>query len=534
MARVIKVIRWEDDYLNGVFTGIEWQLVDWLQLVADYDGTGINSGIKLFLPEGFLPWEMKLSSNIQFFSSSDTPNRDNMTLGLQVTMPMWQSKSSMKRRVEEVSLKNNISEQEVHSKSPTLVLNRSENIKESNLYLKNNRNKSPEVKPALLKQQISNTFIHKGFENIQITQVADILYLSFENNIYNQNEVEALSVAFSLISSRYDGRFKVFLLNNKLPVLLAEGKSEHWHNYIGGKSISPNINFVTNGVKAAYSSVLWSGEVAASGSWLPRVNFSPNLRSTIGTEWGVFDYSLALGTNLTIDLWQGAVFDIRHLLPVLASDDAGKYKRPVEKHRNEIDRILIHQAFQLPFNLFSQFSGGLLYSKYRGVLNETQWQSSSGKHKVSFKVGEFTHRDTKFKASPKLAYYRLQMPSLNWNIELHTGEYFRGDRGFGISSKHWFDNFSLSVNYNNTDEEFAGLSLSFPLGMSKSMKPKYVQITGTDEWSFNQKTRISGNANYLSPNSVWQPSLQHDISRGYMNRDRLSREYIESKLYMLK
>ena len=127
----------------------------------------------------------------------------------------------------------------------------------------------------------------------------------------------------------------------------------------------------------------WLSEAQASADFVPRFIFSPHLYSNLGTELGVFDYSLALSSNVQVPLWSGGVVDLRHLLPIMHSDsyDDGEYFAR-ERHKSEVDRILFHQAFALPVGIVTQFTLGQVYKSYLGILNETRWQSPSGKHRI--------------------------------------------------------------------------------------------------------------------------------------------------------
>ena len=79
-----------------------------------------------------------------------------------------------------------------------------------------------------------------------------------------------------------------------------------------------------------------------------RVTLAPGLRSAVATEYGVFDYSVALEVGVEVPLWTGASIEARHSIPVSNSDDFDDGKVfGRDRHRAVTDRVLLHQAVPL-------------------------------------------------------------------------------------------------------------------------------------------------------------------------------------------
>ncbi|GAA4874794.1 YjbH domain-containing protein [Ferrimonas pelagia] len=555
-----------EDYLSGVFGGVEYQAFDWLQLVADHDGTGANVGLKLSSPQGWLPDRWRLDTVIQGYSNSETHNRDNGYAGVQLTIPLTSGTRSSVAEKQRAQARYGAKEPSGTPRSsvspqsppkpdktrPAPNANATPNAESHYLsavergQLANGRSASP-IQPNGAESSHSGSAIDvterllkalgdEGFENIRIQQHDGKLAVAAENNLYSWNEMDAIGAILAQISDIYADDFEFYLLNNRIPVMKIEGNGDGYAAFLGENHTvaEQQLSVQTFDVGREYGQVGWDSGYQYSGAWVPRINLAPNLRSTIGTEWGVFDYSLALGTNLVMDMWKGASVDVRHLLPVSASDDPKASNRPVAEHVSEIDRALIHQAVSLPYGVFTQFSAGLVYSDYFGVQNESKWQSPSGRHAFRFNGGYFEHRDLDYTMTPSLGYYRYARADWDWAFEAHTGEYLYGDSGYGVRSIHWFGDTQVSIEFNQTTSTFAGLYFSFPLGPQRNMRPRGFQVTGTDQWRWGYYTRADSGVNYLSPFSIQQLDLQHSIDRVYFNRDRLSPEYIRANVKRLR
>jgi hypothetical protein len=267
------------------------------------------------------------------------------------------------------------------------------------------------------------------------------------------------------------------------------------------------------------------------------VIFSPSLYSTIGSEYGVFDYSLALSTNVQVPVWKGGLVDVRHMLPLSHSDDYADGERfGQDRHTRTVDRILLHQGIALPAGMLAQVSVGQIASHYQGGTSEWRWQSTQGTHKLGFEASYYRDKrdDNADVVKPMLAHYRYYIDQYDWALEANAGQYWAGDKGFTVTSKHWFGDTSVNLYYQKTDKSFAGLSLSIPLSFRKDMSPAPLQIRGIEQWTYGYRTMVNNPSNDLNGSLAATSDLQNSIDRNYYNRDRLSASYINANLLRLK
>ncbi len=545
------------DYLQGPFVGIEWQPTQWLQFVGDYDGTGVNSGIKIFSADNWLPAHWKANFTYQAYSNSATDNRDNSWFGLGLTLPLATGMNAQRYTQHGVNEWQPLTNEQQQALAAQVSNSKEKQVVQQQAELPALSGFTEKEQKKQRTAQLLTTLVEYGFENVRLGWRAETLVVSLENNLFNWNELDALGVALGLITEqRLAQSFEFYLLNNQIPVLKVTGNSEQFRNYLQQTAEQPvrahGLSIASHDL--AMQGIVWSARKQAASSFVPRLIFSPHLRSALGTELGVFDYSLALSSNVQLPLWKGAVLDVRHLLPVMHSDsyDDGEYFAD-SRHKSEVDRILFHQAFALPGGIVTQLSLGQIYKSYRGLLNETYWQSTSGLHRVKAEVGHFSNKDDDYDYRPLLLSYRYFVRALELALEGSYGQHWAGDLGGSLSLKQWFGDMSVNITYQNTkcdnaktqyacandgyatQHEYAGLTFQFPLGTRKNSAPAYgVQIKTQEQWGYGYRSRINNDANYIGGNRAGRSNLQYNIEQQYFNRDRLSKSYIESNMQRLR
>lgn len=540
-------------YLQGAFAGVEWQPTEWLQFVGDYDGTGMNAGFKLFSADSWLPSGWKANVTYQAYSQSNTKNRDNQWLGLGLTLPMSIGADTQRYA------KDGIDEEYPlpSAQSVVAVTQAQKTHEKTDVNLPSLSALAQKEQKQLQSARLATALVKYGFENIRTGWIKNTLVVTLENNLFNWNELDALGVALGLIVDNSSAEsFEFYLLNNQISVLKVTGNRQQFQDYLQQRPEQPvRVHGLTiSNQRLDAQNVSWVAKRQASSNFVPRLIFSPHLRSAMGTEFGVFDYSLALSSNLQMSLWKGGVVDVRHLLPIMHSDsyDDGEHFAK-SRHKSEVDRILFHQAFALPAAIVTQFSMGQVYKSYRGVLNETRWQSATGTHRLKSEIGDFSNENNDFDYQPMLLSYRYFVRALDLSLEGTYGQHWAGDMGGSLSIKQWFGDMSVNITYQNTEcdrsntqfscasdgyatnHEYAGLTFQFPFGTRKNASPEIgLQIKTLEQWGYGYRSRINNRYNYIGGNRAGKSNLQYNVDQQYFNRDRLSKSYIESNMQRLR
>ncbi|TOI46746.1 hypothetical protein CGI63_01390 [Vibrio parahaemolyticus] len=507
--------------LDGAFGSIEYQPFDFVQFTGEYDSAEFNSSVKLFTPESLLPYDMTASLSYQVYSDHDTHEQ-----------AIWNAALS-------VPLITNYTRSRDYARGNGSLMER----------LDLEQGKANNASISALITALRN----EGFVNIQVGTLNRSVVVSLENRRYNHNQVDGLGVALGIISSHLgqnaaqdigaaSDQFELVMLANQKPVVSVLSNSNCYQSFVNGSASCDDIQFITRDLSERLDMVDWKTERVNSGALDSQIVFSPIVRHGVATEYGVYDYSFAMSSNLYTYLWSGAAIDVRHILPLAESDDfeeRGYFEDSA--YENEIERAMVHQFFRLPYiDIANQVSLGLVKSDYIGARSESAWFSQSGNHWLGLEMSYFQHQDEKDKngyANPDrqtfLTRYTFSMPEWDWQFNATAGEFWKGDVGAKFTTSHWFEDIEVSASYqvtkfNDTDEEqFVTVSVKLPLTPWRDMSPSVIQVRGNEAYDFNVTTRVGNDSNYLAAGQGDELVMDNSMLRRYFNRGRYGQEYFE-------
>ncbi|MCR9722801.1 YjbH domain-containing protein [Vibrio parahaemolyticus] len=506
---------------NGLFGGVEYQMADFIQLVGEFDAVEFNSSVKVLTPEEFLPYDMTASLSYQIYSGHESDGAS-----------IWNAALS-------VPLITDYSRSRDYAKNNMTLMDR----------LVIEQNKAQQASISSLVSALKN----EGFVNVQVGVSNDKVVVAVENRRYNHNQVDGLGVALGIVSSHLgqnaaqdigaaSDQFELVMLANQKPVVSIFSDVNCYQSFVNGSAACDDIQFITRDLPERLDMVDWKTERVNSGTLDSQIVLSPMVRHGFATEYGVYDYSFAMSSNLYTYLWSGAAIDVRHILPLAESDDfeeGGYFEDSV--YENEIDRAMVHQFFRLPYvDIANQVSLGLVKSDYIGARSESAWFSQSGNHELGLEMSYFQHQDEKDKngyANPDrqtfLTRYTFSMPEWDWQFNATAGEFWKGDVGAKFTTSHWFEDIEVSASYqvtkfNDTDEEqFVTVSVKLPLTPWRDMSPGVIQVRGNEAYDFNVTTRVGNDTNYLAAGQGDELVMDNSMLRRYFNRGRYGQEYFE-------
>ncbi|MDW1904037.1 MULTISPECIES: YjbH domain-containing protein [Vibrio] len=514
--------------MDGPFGGIEYQPLSFLQVSGEYDAVEFNSSVKLFTPQGILPYDVTASLSYQLYSGHNTDEQNIWNAALSVPLVTGYTRSRDYSR-------NNL----------TLM---------EKLSLEQNKAKEASISALV------NALRNEGFVNIQIGLLNQTTVVALENRRYNHNQVDGLGVAMGIISSHLgqnavsevggdSERIELFMLANQKPVVSVQANSTCYQSFINGSAACEDIKFTTRDLAEKLELVNWKTERVNSGALDSQLVFSPMVRHAVATEFGVYDYSFAMSSNLYTYLWSGAAVDVRHILPLAETDDYEKWGYFEDSaYENDIERAMLHQFFRLPYvDIANQVSIGLAKTDYIGARSESTWFSQSGAHALSLEMSYFQHVDEKdengyetLDRQTSLARYTFSMPEWDWQFNATAGEFWRGDVGAKLTTSHWFEDIEVSATYQvtkykDTDEEqFVAVSVKLPLTPWRDMSPGLLQVRGNEAYDFNVMTRVGNDVNFLSDGQGDELIMDNSMLRRYFNRGRYGSDYFEENKIRLR
>lgn len=281
-------------------------------------------------------------------------------------------------------------------------------------------------------------------------------------------------------------------------------------------------------------------------AWKPQVELGLNLRSTVGTEFGLADYSaaLSLGAQVELDnlgmpedwkkgwMWHGNV-----LIPVSHSEDFGKNKPfyIVGHQRTELDQALLSywRNVDTPWlkNIAVQGSVGSINTYSRGGQLDAIWMNEAGDFRIGATAGAYSRRKVTGERSTKIPALLSMRQSIipgQWHLEGSYGKFLAGDTGYKITSHHWYGDYRLSFFIRETKgsastmpkTQFAGFEISLPFGPKTSSVSDIGSVRSQDRWGWGLTTKVGADNNFHTYGYGEIPRPRHGVWSDVTDHDR--------------
>ncbi|WP_057830205.1 YjbH domain-containing protein [Colwellia sp. TT2012] len=522
--------------LDGVFAGIAWQPYEWVKLSAEYDAADTQLGLHISSPKSWLSSGMQLTTDL-LVSSSNEALKDDFYYGLGLTIPLDLNATD-------------------HS-SPYHEQN-------SNLVHTQAYSSSEGVEPDVVERsataerlRVLELLAKEGFAAIEIAEADyNTVYVELENHVYNRNQIDGLGVVLGILSKHIQhnySHFKLVLKEREIPILVVRGSLAEYDAFLtDNQPLKLDISTDTFGVQRINTSADLQD---ANSSWLkPRFTFWPGIVSRIGTEFGVFDASLALISHLEVPLWPGAAITAQHTKQVAETSNFEEGEVFSDyKQTTGLNEYSFHQTFSLPYSIKNMAFVGRYRDTYNYLANEVRWQSFAGSHKVNLLTARYENQITPErehydgcnilflrcwkKAEPQqrdviVAKYRYYNAHFNASAEIQLGQYWQQDKGVVVKLERMFGDVTLNLTYKDTKvdneeaNQFIGLGFSIPLTPRKDYNNRYFQVRGKPKWQYSVNTLVGKSHNNLTPGSGDSTQLFYNLDSTFYNNNRLSSEYI--------
>ena len=536
------------DRLDGVFGGGEVQLTDWLQILAEHDGSEAAAGLRLSTPEALLPWPLRFSLTAKHRLAQD----GDTNLALTLSLPLG-NEHRAKSVPDELGSGGISSAPAVAEKpnnpAPAPVRKESVGADGAVSVSPAESTTAPKVAAPLLTDpavlHLQQVLLAQGFEAVRVgLRDGRNLLVEFENSQFNQNEVDALGLvlgtALEELPPGLDG-FTLRLLNGELVVAELRGPLAPFRKFFSRPespgpselaSLSPQLQVVAAPTAAGHDS--WATPSGNPRLFHVGLVVAPGLDTGVGTEFGVFDYRLSLRPDAYLQLWPGATLRTLVNIPLAWSDDyqAGGQFNQTGNNDTTVERVLANQVLHPAPGLLTMFSGGQFRRNLLGGSNETVWSAPDGRHQLRLKAGMFHDDRLGERYTSLLGTYRYDWPEAALQMETTAGRFVYGDRGFLVEVRRFFGDTAVGFFYADTDNKIGGIRISLPLTGRRDMAAAPVQVRGTSQWDYQLHSVLAkpGERNPLVFNSGVLPQTEYTLERDFLNRDRLSEAYLRDQL----
>lgn len=516
--------------MDGVFGALEYQPIEWLSVMAEHDGQENHAGVRLSTPRGWLG-DMRVDGMVvQNLTESDT------SFAVSVSLPLLYQYQKKRYLPNDHASRDNNSIKALSAEKHT----------ESKETLSTGNIESERETKHLKLFSLQKKLISFGFENVMIGEYADTLYVACENTMFDQNELDALGYVLGIITESSMGykNYALTLLKSNLEMITALGTMNVFQAYVHDPS---SVNYIklerdmqfTRNFDA--SKVITVAKRANSSFLKPRVELSPGLVTTVGTEVGVFDYLVSLRSNAYSTLYDGLMVSAMYETPLFNSENFDEGKVYYNTYRTKMDsrlvNAMVHQTLHYD-QLLNMTSIGQFRTDYMGVMNQSSYISESGEHGLNLKLGSFEHNDlSNDQRDLYIGSYRYFYEPLELFTEVSYGKYWNQDTGAAVSFKRFFNDTALALYYKNTtSDDYVGFRLSLPLTLRKTHKAYYAQVKGKSDFNYGIRTTVNreDGSNQLNPAGGIDPRSDFELNAYYLNRDRLNPAYIRGNIKRLR
>jgi Exopolysaccharide biosynthesis protein YbjH len=435
----------------------------------------------------------------------------------------------------------------------------------------------PQVMPRASANDVAQALQLVGFANVQVQYLpasatrTGMWQITAEPRSYRQSQIEALGHAMTpwldmvrLNKIPGSDQLQLTLTYQRQPVLYALAQGDCLNQWsqgapcqAGHTPLTISRTPITEGLAAlpaeaavsdasvSEAAQLQSAQASAGPSWAPQVTLSPALRNTLGTEYGLLDYSLAaqLGTEIALApglFWQGV-----YVVPVSNSDDyrPGKAFSEWGYNKSQWQSSQLTYWKPLPAGLAAQVSAGQLAPGQTGAQWDALWMSGDGRTRLGVTGGRYRSDLMLRDQLPLYVQARYSLIPGAWHAEVTGGQFMNGDRGFKIASVHWAGDTRLALQFQKTGatnepsmptRSILSFNVSFPFGPKTATAVGPVWFRAQDQWSWGMQTKVGAHDNYLTTGYAEMPRQRQGLWSDVTDYDRNGAADLQAQMPRLR
>ena len=492
------------DRMDGLFGGVELQTFSWLSLLAEYDGKQKHIGARV---------QSKLFNDSVKLSSTLAYNLSTKKSSLMVSASIYPS-----------------------------------------IFKTTNLKTDKQIKPIKTYQELINELEKDGFKDVALYKKNNTLVLEYENSDYRFNDLDALISLTKYVNHLENKESNLILISKKSGIVIdsISLSLDKLNRYLSNKTLT-NKNLFKDSIKDV---VLKNrGVLLAKGvkseSLRTHIEFSPLLKTMVGTEVGVLDYQLLLATTARVHLAKGLDLTAEYDFHIDHSEEFDKDYYGVFSYlynKGGLNSVMLNYSLKYG-NLLNTISAGLYKYEYYGVANQLTYINDN--HTFGLKLGYFKHKgaykhpDNQDEKKLFLAKYTYSYRPLDLQLSVQGGKYWKQDTGFDVELKKFFGDVAVSIKYTQTkpdthlvdwsesSNKYVGLYIEMPLDLPKSKTSwDKVQIEGNNAFKHGVRTTIkrADGTNRVTPGYGEEPIFNIDHYKFFTNRNRVGAKYVESNL----
>ena len=382
--------------------------------------------------------------------------------------------------------------------------------------------------------RIRSALIDAGLERVRVGKRSAEMVVEYENHRYNQNEVDAIGIALgAAVALAPDNIRYVSVVTKKTGLQLYKTTVEK----------TSYRRFLDDGEWREAQSAL-SFQFRPDGGWgvqwldadegprgYSRIRVEPRTVHFVGTEKGVFDYSLAANVQAMVPVWKGAEVYTSYLRTVAESDDVAHGFLGWAQQRDGLRTAVLSQAFWLTDSILNITSAGKYQYDLKGVQNETTWFVPGTDDQVRL---QYTHMREEFRyrtdhIETGAVSYMWNYAPLNATVEGGYQRYRGEDQGPFLQVSRWFGDVQAQAYVKRSEAETRiGFGIALPLTPRKGMRPGWTHLEGSGNYMARVETKHArpGQCNCINMGVLEEVPMAYSARVNLLNQGRIGREYI--------
>jgi hypothetical protein len=269
------------------------------------------------------------------------------------------------------------------------------------------------------------------------------------------------------------------------------------------------------------------------------------LRNTLGTEYGLVDYSLAAQIGAEIALAPGLFWQGIYMVPVSNSDDykAGKVFSDASYAKTQWHSSQLTYWKPLALGVSAQASVGQLAPGQTGGQWDAIWMSGDGRTRLGLTGGRYRSDQRSRDQMPLFAQARYSIIPGAWHAEVTGGQFMNGDRGFKLASVHWAGDTRVALQFQKTGDSdqptmpsrsLLSFNVSFPFGPKTATPVGPVWLRAQDHWSWGVQTKVGDTDNYLTQGYGEMPRQRQGLWSDVTDHDRNGAADLQAQMPRLR
>ena len=267
----------------------------------------------------------------------------------------------------------------------------------------------------------------------------------------------------------------------------------------------------------------------------PQLELGLGLRTAVGTEAGLVDYSSALEIGGELTLAKGLGLQAYGTVPLGNSREyaPGGVFEASAYAKNTLQQALLTywQPLGLPLPGWSaaQVAAGRVNGGDDGGQLDLLWLSPQGRWRAHWQAGAYESDAYVAQRRPVWGALRYSVLPGHWQLELAAGQFYNLDQGWRISSVHRMGDATVNLYLRETARSvseglpvvrFAGFRIHYPLGPARSTDIGLLAVRGADNWNWGIETKVGAKDNNITPGYGLTSALRHGLTSDVSDYDR--------------